>query len=81
MDLLHKLGRKDLAVRGRVIVNSSLDHTKALEDEFWRIVRYWREKKLEAWQPRLDPLFKKAVFGLEGSSMARHVNFLGPFKD
>lgn len=48
MDMLDDLARRDLAVGGRIIAMSSLYHTKALEDEFWRTVTYLREKNPEA---------------------------------
>ena len=81
VDLLDEMARRDLDLCGRVIAMSSLEYTQALEDEFWRTVRYWREKKPEAWQPRPDPLAKKAVLGSIGSSMARHANFSDPSED
>ena len=81
MDLLDEMTSQELALCGQVIAMSSAKYTQALEDQFWRTVRHWREKKPEAWQPRPDPLAKKAVLGSDGSSMARYANFSDPSKD
>ena len=48
MHILDDIAMRDLAIDDRVIAMLSLDRTKVLEDDFWKIAEEWREKKLDA---------------------------------